>query len=53
MLAGAVNLTAAVAFPAVALTPVTTLGLPAGITELDAVDAEALPAELVAVDVNV
>jgi hypothetical protein len=40
-------------FPAVAETPVTILGLPAGVTEFDAVDAAALPAELVAVVVKV
>jgi hypothetical protein len=40
-------------FPGVAETPVTTLGLPAGVTEFDVPDAVALPAELVAVVVNV
>jgi hypothetical protein len=53
VVAGAVNRTAAFPFPAVAETPVTILGFPAGVTEFDATDAVALPAELVAVDVNV
>ena len=53
LLAGAVNRTTAFEFPAVALTPVTTLGFPAGVTAVDAGDATDVPAELVAVDVKV
>jgi hypothetical protein len=51
--AGAVNRTAALPLPAVAKTPVTIPGLPAGVTAFEAADAVALPAELVAVDVKV
>jgi hypothetical protein len=53
LVAGAVNRTTALAFDGVAETPVTILGLPAGVTEFEAADAAALPAELVAVDVKV
>jgi hypothetical protein len=53
VVAGAVNRTAAFPFPAVAETPVTILGLPAGVTEFDATEADAFPAEFEAVVVKV
>ncbi len=52
MVAGAVNLTAALAFDAVAETPVTMPGLPAGVTAVDNPDDVDVPAELVAVVAN-
>ena len=52
VVAGAVKRTAALAFDAVAETPVTMLGLPAGVTAADAADAVDVPAEFVAVVEN-
>lgn len=52
MVAGAVNRTIALEFEAVAETPVTILGLPAGMTEEDAGDEVDVPAEFVAVVAN-
>ena len=52
MVEGAVNLTAALAFDAVAETPVTIPGLPAGITAVDAPEYVDVPAELVALVAN-
>jgi hypothetical protein len=53
LLAGAVKLTVACAFPAVADTAVGTLGTVEGVTLLVATDAGPVPALLVAVTVNV
>ena len=50
---GAVQETVAVAFPAVADTPVGMPGEPFGITELDAAEATLVPLALVAVTVKV
>ena len=51
--AGAVKLTLACALPAVAETLVGAPGTVAGVTDDDAVDAEPVPTELVAVTVKV
>ena len=51
--AGAVQDTAALAAPAVALTIVGAPGVAIGVTDPDAVDAEPVPAALVAVTVKV
>ena len=51
--AGVVKVTVACALPAVADTPVGALGTLSGVTLLDAADAGLVPAELVAVTVNV
>ncbi len=51
--AGALQLTAASVSPAVALTAVGAPGTVAGVTVLDAAEAELVPTELVAVTVNV
>jgi hypothetical protein len=51
--AGAVQNTVALAFPATALTPVGAPGTVTGVTEFDAADAGPLPTELVAVTVKV
>ena len=53
MLAGAVNLTAALAFPAVAAPIAGAPGTVAGVTLLEAADAAPVPNPLVAVTVNV
>jgi len=50
---GAVQLTVAAAFPAVAVTPVGAPGTVAGTTRFDGADAALVPAALVAVTVNV
>jgi hypothetical protein len=50
---GAVKLTDACVFPALALTAVAEPGTPAGITLLDAADAMLVPTAFVAVTVNV
>jgi hypothetical protein len=50
---GAVQLTVACAFPAVALTLVGAPGTAAGVTAVDGFDARPVPIELVAVTVNV
>jgi hypothetical protein len=52
VVAGAVKRTTALAFEAVAETPVTTLGLPAGMTAAEAADEVDVPAEFVAVVAN-
>jgi hypothetical protein len=52
VVAGAVNRTVALAFDAVAETPVTILGLPAGVTAEDATEEVDVPAEFVAVVAN-
>ena len=52
MVAGAVKRTVAFVFPATAETPVTTLGLPAGMTAAEAADEVDVPAEFVAVVAN-
>jgi hypothetical protein len=51
--AGAVNVTAAWAFPAVAVPIVGVPGTPAGVTLFDGADAGPVPAEFVAVTVKV
>ena len=53
MEAGAVQLTVALAFPAVATTFVGALGGAAGVTEFDGAEDTLLPTELVAVTVKV
>src|SRR5215831_16053642 len=53
LVAGAVQLTVAWAFPAVAVTAVGAPGTVAGVTALDAAEAGPVPAALVAVTVNV
>jgi hypothetical protein len=52
LFAGAVNRTTEFALPDVALTPVTTLGLPAGVTAFDTEEEVEVPAEFVAVLMN-
>ncbi len=51
--AGAVQLTLAWPLPAVAVTPVGAPARPYGVTELDGADTGLVPAEFVAVTVNV
>jgi hypothetical protein len=51
--AGAVNVMVALVLPATALTDVGAPGSPAGVTLLDALDAEPVPTALVALTVNV
>jgi hypothetical protein len=50
---GAVQLTVAWAFPAVAVTPVGAAGAAAGVTAVEGEDSAPLPIELVAITVNV